>query len=62
MTAKPRRPVHPFVPDPDLPHPDLNGRRVCASCHLLGRSDDARHTLPDAPRDVWQRAAGEKED
>lgn len=59
MTAKPT--PHPFVADPDLP-PDMNGRRVCLRCHLVGRPGDAHHDMPSAPADVMSRAAGERED
>jgi hypothetical protein len=53
---------HPFVADPDLlPHPaDLEKRAVCFTCHMLGQSGDAHHTLPAAPDvDAQQRAAGD---
>lgn len=39
---------HLFVPDPDVPA-DQNGRRACATCHLIGEAGDTHHTLPDAP-------------
>jgi hypothetical protein len=35
-----------FVADPDLP-PDMNGRRVCERCHLLGRPGDPHHDTAD---------------
>lgn len=41
-------PPHVFAADPDLPA-DHTGRHICAVCHLLGRTGDAHHTLPDVP-------------
>jgi hypothetical protein len=52
---------HPFVRDLDLP-PDHNGRGACATCHLIGRPDDAHHTMPDGGDDAQRRAAGERSD
>lgn len=53
-------PAHLFVVDPDYPHADHRGWRVCARCGLLGLVGDARHTLPVADQpDVRKMAAGE---
>jgi hypothetical protein len=35
---------HVFQADPDLPA-DHRGRRVCAVCHLVGRTGDAHHDV-----------------
>lgn len=56
--AKSRQRPHPFVRDHDVP-PDMDGRGACR-CGLVGEPGDAHHTLPDAPEDVQQRAAGER--
>lgn len=59
---KERPAPHVFVADPELPA-DINGRQVCARCHLVGQPDDAHHAMPDTPHDDAQRrAAGEKEE
>ena len=51
----PKRPSpHPFVADPDLP-PDLHGRQVCATCHLVGTPDDAHHAMPEVPEQAEHR-------
>lgn len=42
-----------FVPDPELPHEDHQGRRVCLQCHLPGRPGDAHH--PDVPGQAEHR-------
>lgn len=51
MTA---RPPHPFQADPDLP-PDHQGRRVCAACHLLGRTGDTHHDVQPVPEQAEHR-------
>lgn len=57
MTAKAKSKVapHVFAPDPDLPHATLDGRRVCAACHLVGKPGDDRHTMPDVPEQEEHR-------
>jgi hypothetical protein len=50
------------VADPELPA-DINGRHVCARCHLVGRSGDAHHAMPDVPEQAEARRwAGERDD
>lgn len=39
--AKPTGRPHVFTADPDL-GADLNGRRVCSTCHLVGEPGDER--------------------
>ena len=39
---------HPFTPDPDI-GPAHDGRLTCLTCRMLGRRDDARHTMPVVP-------------
>jgi hypothetical protein len=61
MTERPG--PHVFVADPDLPHRYHDGRRVCLACHLLGRSGDAHHDMPDVPAQAEaRRRVGERED
>lgn len=57
MTAKSRVKPHTFRRDPSVP-PDKAGRVTCM-CGLIDIPDDPRHTLPDAPVDARQRAAGD---
>jgi hypothetical protein len=53
---------HPFQADPELPA-DQKGQLVCARCHLVGRSGDAHHDMPDVPEQAEARARiGERED
>lgn len=53
---------HPFMADPELPA-DMNGRHVCARCHLVGQAGDAHHDMPDVPEQAEsRRRAGERED
>lgn len=51
MTAKP---PHLFQADPDLP-PDINGRRVCAACHRVGRPGDVHHDVQPVPEQAEHR-------
>ncbi|MEU5938655.1 hypothetical protein ABZ807_05605 [Micromonospora sp. NPDC047548] len=39
---------HQFVPAPGAP-PDHQGRIECQTCHVVGRTGDARHPDPAAP-------------
>ena len=39
---------HPFTPDPDI-GPAHDGRLTCLTCRMLGKRDDARHTMPIVP-------------
>lgn len=58
MAERTRPAPHVFVADPELP-PDMNGREVCARCHLVGRAGDAHHDMPAGPpEDARSRAAG----
>lgn len=61
MTRTKQPAPHVHVADPDVPPDplDTTGRRVCRTCHLVGRPGDARHLMPDPQPDVRQRAAGE---
>lgn len=58
--AKSKVPPHVFTPGP-ADEADINGLVECLTCHLIGQRDDAHHTLPDAPQDARQLAAGERE-
>jgi hypothetical protein len=53
-------PPHLFREDTTLP-PAQDGKKVCR-CGLVGEPGDAHHTMPDAPQDVRQLAAGEYEE
>lgn len=61
MTRAKPKPPHVHVADPDVPPDplDRSGRRVCRTCHLVGRPGDAHHTMPEPVPDVRQYAAGE---
>ena len=39
---------HPFTPDPDIGAAH-DGRLTCLTCRMLGKRDDARHTMPTVP-------------
>lgn len=58
--SKPKTKVtpHVFTDDPDLADPRM-GVQVCGACGLVGKPDDARHTLPAAVPDAQSRAAGD---
>ncbi len=45
---KPTGSPHVFVEDRSVPA-DQQGRHACATCHCMGKPDDAHHTLPDVP-------------
>lgn len=62
MPERTRPAPHVFVADPELP-PDMNGRQVCARCHLVGRAGDAHHDMPVVPEQAEARRwAGERDD
>lgn len=60
--VKPTGRPHLFVRDPELPHADQFGRRVCRTCHLVGEPGDAHHAMPAAVEDARSLAAGERGD
>lgn len=60
MSAKSKVKPHPFLPGP-ADEADMNGLSACRTCNILGKRGDQRHTMPAAPEDARQRAAGERE-